>query len=153
MPPGILSQNAYGKSQVRLTKVTRRPDVHELKELSVDIQLEGAFQASYTDGDNSKIIATDTMKNTVYAVARTPPLPDIESFARPLGRHFVDRNAHVDAATVLVSEHPWHRIDVGGKGPPHAFVSGGNEARTTAVRTDRKAGVSIRSGIAGLLVL
>src|SRR4051812_13305466 len=89
-----LSNNSYGKSQVRLTKVTRGEKQHELKELSVAIELEGDFARSYTHGDNSLIVATDTMKNTVYALARSHPIIDIENFGKTLASHFVDNNAH-----------------------------------------------------------
>ncbi len=154
-----LSSNSYGKSSVRLTKVTRKAEVHELKELTVDIELQGAFDRSYTHGDNSSIVATDTMKNTVYALARNHPLPDIESFGQSLAKHFLDNNPHITAAEVHISEHPWQRIQVDGKPHPTAFVGGGSESRTAVVRIDRlKKGsdpfsLTIRSGLAGLLVL
>ncbi len=38
-----LASQSYGKSHVRLTKVTRHPDRHDLAELAVEIILEGAF--------------------------------------------------------------------------------------------------------------
>src|SRR2546423_1728544 len=66
----VLTHNAYGKSQVRLTKVTRHADRHDLADWSVDVQLAGDFAAAYTDGDNRRVVATDTMKNVVYALAR-----------------------------------------------------------------------------------
>jgi urate oxidase len=77
-----ISANSYGKSLVRLTKVTRKKDRHELKEIAVDICLEGAFEEAYTRGDNSMVVPTDTMKNTVYALASKHELADIEGFAR-----------------------------------------------------------------------
>ena len=39
----VLSHDAYGKSQIRLTKVTRHADRHDLKELCIAVQLEGDF--------------------------------------------------------------------------------------------------------------
>src|SRR5439155_1608916 len=66
----VLTHNAYGKSQVRLTKVTRYADRHDLADWCVDVQLAGDFAAAYTDGDNRRVVATDTMKNVVYALAR-----------------------------------------------------------------------------------
>ena len=69
-----LSRNSYGKSHVRLTKVARHGAFHELTEMSVDIELQGDFCRCYTHGDNSSIVATDTMKNTVYALAKKHPL-------------------------------------------------------------------------------
>src|SRR5262249_18293916 len=76
-----LTRNSYGKSAVRLTKVKRLPDRHELVEVEVAIELTGDFADSYLTGDNANVIATDTMKNTVYALAATHPLDSIESFA------------------------------------------------------------------------
>ena len=67
--PTVLVHNAYGKSRVRLTKVQRHPDRHDLFEWSIDVRLTGDFAAAYTAGDNRQVIATDTMKNIVYALA------------------------------------------------------------------------------------
>ena len=60
--------SGYGKSRVRLVKVDRRSERHELKDIQVAIQLEGDFEAVHA-GDNSKCLPTDTMKN----VAATSP--------------------------------------------------------------------------------
>ena len=84
----VLTHHAYGKSQVRLTKVTRHADRHDLKEWCIVIQLEGDFSASYLHGDNSRIVATDTMKNTVYALARKHALTALERFGQTLATHF-----------------------------------------------------------------
>ena len=65
-----LVHNAYGKSQVRLTKVQRPADRHDLIDWSIDVRLEGDFAAAFTEGDNQQVVPTDTMKNVVYALAR-----------------------------------------------------------------------------------
>jgi len=83
-----LAWNRYGKSRVRLVKVRRARDAHDIVDLTVDVQLEGAFDAVYVDGDNGPCLATDTMKNTVYAIARTHPIEHVESFASRLAEHF-----------------------------------------------------------------
>ena len=44
-PASILSGNSYGKSNVRLFKLLRRRDRHEVKDLTVAVRLEGAFEA------------------------------------------------------------------------------------------------------------
>ena len=88
--PTVLVHNAYGKSRVRLTKVQRQPDRHDLFEWSIDVRLTGDFAAAYTAGDNRQIIATDTMKNIVYALAADQTLTSPEAFAIVLGRHFLD---------------------------------------------------------------
>ncbi len=150
--PAVLTQNSYGKSSVRLTRVARLPDRHEIRDLTVDIRLEGEFEASYTLGDNSRIIATDTMKNVVYALAQGRPLEGIEDFGATLARHFVEAYPHVRSATVGLAEHPWRRIAVDGRDHPHAFVCGGSESRTATI-TRGPDGTRFESGLEGLMVL
>lgn len=151
--PNTLAHNAYGKSNVRLTKVTRHPDGrHDLLEVSVDVELHGAFDASYTRGDNSAVVATDTMKNTVYALAKQHTFASIEQFGQLLASHFVANNKHVARATVSLSETPFQRIAVDGKPHPHAFAGGGSERRTATVVVTRES-TTISSGVDGLLVL
>src|SRR5213594_4749071 len=71
-----LSSNSYGKSAVRLFKVVRSSagGRHEIRDLTVDVALSGQFAAAHVEGDNSAILPTDTMKNTVYAKAREHPI-------------------------------------------------------------------------------
>jgi urate oxidase len=148
----ILSHNAYGKSRVRLTKVTRQADRHDLKELTIDIRLEGDFADSYTHGDNSRIIATDSMKNTVYVLAREHPLTDLESFGQHLTDFFLTHYPHVTSAQARLVEQPWRRITVAGQGHPHAFLGGGSEQRTCTVAATRRER-RVESGLDNLLIL
>src|SRR5215510_2059270 len=120
MPHKVWTQS-YGKSRVRVTKVFRERPVHEISELSVDIELDGDFDAAYTRGDNSRVIPTDTMKNTVYAFARELDVRQLETFAWTLGSHFIEDFDHVAQAMVKITETPWQRINVGGGEHPHAF--------------------------------
>jgi urate oxidase len=148
----VLSENQYGKSRVRLVKVERHGSRHEMMDISVDILLSGDFAPAYTDGDNSMVLPTDTMKNTVYALARRQPLGEIEEFAQRLAEHFLSRNAQVSRAGIAISQNNWSRIPVGGREHDHAFVRAGEERRTAVVQQDR-AGISIKSGLADLVVL
>jgi urate oxidase len=93
--------NAYGKSAIRLVKVVRGETPQRVRDLTVAIALEGDFDASYSAGDNSGVIATDTMKNTVYALAGEHLTGSIESFGLVLGRHFL-----AEPQVELVMDHP-----------------------------------------------
>ena len=126
----VLSSNAYGKSDVRLTKVVRRGAVHELMEFSVDMQLHGDFAASYTAGDNSMLIATDSMKNTVYVLAKEHDFDGPEAFAVLLAEHFTATYPQVTSARVTIRESAWARIGVDGKPHDHSFVNSGRELHT-----------------------
>jgi urate oxidase len=151
--PNVLAHNAYGKSNVRLTKVTRHSDGrHDLLEVSVDIELQGDFARSYMHGDNSPLVATDTMKNTVYALAKQHTFESIETFGQLLATHFVANNKQVTQAVVTLSESPFERIVVDGKPHEHSFVGGGSE-RCIATVTVTRQRTQICSGIDGLLIL
>ena len=147
-----LARQVYGKSSVRLTKVTRRADRHDLIELVIDISLEGDFAESYLAGDNRRVIPTDTMKNTVYALAADHPLADPESFGLRLAAHFLDHFSHVAAATITVKQAPWQRIEAAGARHRHSFIGAGPERRTCTVRQSREH-VTVESGLIGLPLL
>jgi urate oxidase len=137
---------------VRLVKVERDGARHNLTDLNLDIQLRGDFTASYERGDNRLVLPTDTMKNTVYALARREPVGEIEEFGLRLAGHFLSRNAHVTGACITISQNGWTRISVGGRAHDHAFLQAGAEKRTAVVERDRS-GARVRSGISDLVIL
>jgi urate oxidase len=149
--PVVLTHNAYGKSRVRLTKVERHADRHDLFEWSIDVRLTGEFAAAYTAGDNRQVIATDTMKNVAYALAADAPLGSPEAFALVLGRHFLTY-AQVDSAVLRIEVEPWVRAQIDGRPHPHTFLSAGGGRRTCTVAASR-AGEQVSAGLADLLVL
>jgi urate oxidase len=138
--------NGYGKSAVRLVTVRRGPDVHTLKDVTIAIRLEGDFDSAYTDGDNSRVLPTDTMKNTVYALAADHPVEDIESFGLLLSEHFLRESLPAASARIELTEHLWERLD------PHAFRRAGSEVRTAMVARTRD-GVQVTAGIENLVVM
>lgn len=151
----VLRDAGYGKSEVRLVKVSRGTGGHELLDLTVDVGLEGDFQAAYIEGDNAGLLATDTMRNAVYALAQQHPIDDIESFGCVLVEHFLAAGPSVARACVHLVEHPWARLEIGGRPHEHAFQrgSGGNRVATVAGTGSGVGGVQIQSGIDDLLVL
>lgn len=144
--------NRYGKTRVRMVKVLRHGERHELRDITAHITLEGDFVRSYTEADNSIVLPTDTMKNTVYALGKDHPLDTVESFALHLGRHFVETVPHVAAATVRIEQTGWGRIEVGGKAHPHSFVRQSNEKAMCEVVV-RRDGATVESGIDDLVIL
>ena len=140
--------NSYGKSAIRLVKVDRDRSPHRVRDLTIAIALEGDFAASYRDGDNSAVIATDTMKNTAYALAGEHLTGSIEDFAIVLGRHFLEAEAEVARVRVTIAEHGWRPIG----DAADAFTREGSETRTAVVAVGRD-GVAVESGIADLSVM
>jgi urate oxidase len=152
MPHATLSGTSYGKSRIRLVRLTRHDDRHELSDFTVAVAFQGSYDTSYTDGDNRDVLPTDTMKNTVYALAATHGVGEPEAFGTLLGRHFIERNPKLTRVAVDLIDHAWGRITVGGREHGHAFVRRGPDTRTARVVTDRDR-VSITAGIADLLIM
>jgi len=146
-----LTWNRYGKSRIRLVKVRRAADPHAIVDLTLDVQLEGAFDAVYMDGDNRSCLATDTMKNTVYAFARRDPIDSVESFAIRLADHFA-ATPTVSRVTISIVEHRWSAIAAKSDAYPHAFVRLGSGDWTATVTRD-PAGLDVVSGLENLVVL
>jgi urate oxidase len=75
-----LVSNRYGKGKVRVMRVDRGGDRHEVREIEINIMVEGDFAEAYTNADNSRLLSTDTMKNVVNVVARAQLGLDKELF-------------------------------------------------------------------------
>jgi urate oxidase len=148
----MLVESAYGKSRVRLVQLTRRDDRHELCDLTVAIRFQGQYDESYTAGDNAGVLPTDTMKNTVYALAAAGAVAQPEAFGLALSRHFLARNPRLDQVGIDVTERRWTRISVDGQDDPHAFVGQGPDTRTAHVTGSREE-TRLSAGITDLLIL
>lgn len=146
-----LAANRYGKAAIRIVRVGRDQTPHRLRDLTVAIALEGEFAAAHTDGDNSLVVATDTMKNTAYAFAAEHLTGAVEAYATVLARHFLEFD-QVDRATVNVREHAWHPVDVAGAPAPDAFMRSGEGTRVATVSATR-GDLTVEAGIEDLVVM
>jgi urate oxidase len=149
----LLGENRYGKSRVRLLRVKREHEVHELREWTLEILLEGDFQTCFTEGDNSKILPTDTMKNTIYSLARSSPAASMEEFAKELIDFLLQRNPQVSHGEVTVSERAWEHVSVAGKPHPTTFVQSSAERQTTQVERAQGGKFSVFSGLENLILM
>ncbi len=147
-----LIDNRYGKSRVRLLHAERDGGRHMVRDFTVDIQLEGDYEAAYALGDNRAVLPTDTMKNTVYALAGEAAPGEPEAFGLRLARHFLRHNAEALAARVTLRERPWRRLHVGDQPHNHAFEREAGGERIAAVRCTRQES-RVESGLDGLVVL
>jgi urate oxidase len=147
-----LGENNYGKQRVRILQLTRHTDRHDITELTLGIRLEGDFEAAHSQGDNRKVLPTDTMKNTVYALAKLHPIKSPEEFCIRLGDHFLARNPQGSRARIEAAQTLWTRLAVGRKPHPHTFNNSGREKRTAAL-TATRGEKTLHAGIEGLAVL
>ena len=147
-----LTASTHGKSRVRFSKILRprqRPpaeETHRFLEASVDVLLEGGADRAYTHGDNGGVVATDTIKNTVFALAKDTDFGDLPTLARALCPHFLAQYPHLEKATVRMSGHTWHRLG----GCPHAFTGSDTESREVEAVAARGRPLRLTDGLGGL---
>ncbi|QRV89743.1 uricase [Ceratobasidium sp. AG-Ba] len=154
-----LTAARYGKDKVRVFRIVRDGDKHSVVEYIVRALLEGDIATSYTQADNSVVVATDSIKNTCYVIAKTSPhVLSPELYALHLGTHFVTKYPHIHKAFIDVEQLKWTRIDVEGTPHKHSFVRDGEEKIVVKVEVDATAGkdnisATVGSGVKDLLVL
>lgn len=142
----VLGANRYGKAETRLVRVTRGGGTHSLADLNVSISLSGDLAATHLTGDNTGVLPTDTMKNTVYAFAKEHGVGEPEEFALLLARHFVATQPQVHAARVSIEAFTWKRLG------PHSFQRSTDYTRLVEVACSAGA-AQVVSGISGLVLL
>jgi urate oxidase len=147
-----LTNFTYGKGLVRVMRVNRESPRHEVRELSVQVMLEGEFAASFTSSDNSKVIATDSIKNIVNILARRYPSLENEVFVERIAAYFLETYTQVSAVTITTSETKWARLNVGGTPHDHAFARDANGAPSVELKATRQ-GTHLTSGICGYIFL
>jgi urate oxidase len=147
----LLGPNQYGKAEVRLVRVDRDTPTHVLHDLNVSTQLRGDFDAAYTAGDNAHVHATDTQKNTVYALAHTHGVTSPEQFLLLLADHW-RAQPHVTGTQMTAEQYAWERVGAGTPGAGHSFARSGREVRTAVVQTDGEE-TFVLGGLTGLTLL
>ena len=156
-----LVHHRYGKGEVRVMRVHRDGERHEVRELTLRVMAEGDFARTYTHADNSNSVSTDTIKNVVNVVARENLALDGELFCQAVAGKLL--SSYPQIASVVVSGHQtkWQRLSFDDRPHPHSFVLDANgkpfcEARTTRAATSFTSGIdgytfmkSTQSGWAG----
>jgi urate oxidase len=142
----VLGPNQYGKAEVRLVRVDRSGESHDLRDLTVGVTVAGDFDRTHVTGDNTGVLPTDSQKNTVYAFAAEHGVGQLEEFGLRLARHFVDSQPRIHRARVSIEEHGWDRRG------PHSFQRSGAETRTATVTADADAAWVV-SGLTDLVLL
>lgn len=148
-----LGANRYGKSGVRLSRITRVGERHEFQEWTVQVLLHGDFEGSFTAADNSSLLPTDTLKNTVYSMARDSLSATIEEFAMELGDYLLRHNRQVSKTVIKIAERSWERLSVDGELEATTFKLGGPQVETVNAERAREGEWSLTSGTDGLTIL
>lgn len=148
-----LVQNRYGKHRVRVLRVIKDTPEHEICELEVDLLLAGDLNASYLSDDNTSIVPTDTVKNTIHALAHDDLGTCRTRFAIMLGEHFLTKYAHLQKVWVEARERRWGRMPVEGGAHEHCFVAELNGQWFTRCEFERGMAPVLRAGVREHLIM
>ncbi|QBM90736.1 urate oxidase [Metschnikowia aff. pulcherrima] len=153
----VLLDSSYGKGNVKFLKVKKdqqNPQVQDVLEANCQVLLKGNFDVSYTKADNSPVVPTDTVKNTILVEAKTTDVWPIERFAAHLAKHFTEKYSHVLGVDIKIVQSRWTKFAVNGKLHDHSFRNEGPETRRTHLQYCKKSGnLTITSAIKDLTVL
>lgn len=148
-----LEFNHYGKHAVRVLRVKKDGPVHEVAEWEANALLEGDLAGSYLSEDNSSVVPTDTVRNTVLALAHDLESATRDGFAQALAGHFISKYGHLTAADVEVREKLWTRMAPFGRPHRHSFVRDSNGQPFSIVRAERGQPFRRSAGIRGFVIM
>ncbi|XP_053324930.1 uricase-like [Spea bombifrons] len=146
-------RTGYGKDKVKVLQIRRSGKQHFIKEIEASVQLSLKSKKDYLYGDNSDIIPTDTIKNTVYALAKIKGIKTVEDFSVEICNHFLTSFGHVASVRVYIEEAPWKRLEKDGQRHVHAFLYSPEGVRTCEVEQKTGGRPVISSGIKELRIL
>ncbi|XP_008569847.1 PREDICTED: uricase [Galeopterus variegatus] len=146
-------RTGYGKEMVKVLHIQRDGIYHSIKEVVTSVQLTLSSKKDYQFGDNSDVIPTDTIKNTVNVLAKFKGIESIEVFALNICEHFLSSFNHVIRAQVYVEEVPWKRFEKNGVEHIHAFILTPTGTHFCEVEQMRSGPPIIHSGIKDLKVM
>ena len=147
-----LTTHSYGATQIRLLRVTRRGDRHDLRDLTISVTVEGEVADAFTKGDNEMLLPADSLRNTVNAIARDESLAEIEELGVALARHFMEHQPQFTRVRIELSEHPWTRLPVAGRAQGQAFTASNGERRTATV-TSNGTQMSVTAGLQDFAIM
>src|SRR5471030_2890118 len=142
-----LIKNRYGKGRVRVMRIHRDGDRHEVSQLTIKAMIEGDFARAYTHANNSTSVSTDTIKNVVNIVARQNTGLSTEEFCQVLAKKYLDTYPQVVSVNVTAHETKWSRLSFGGKPHPHSFVLDANGKPFVEVVQARGGSPTLMSGV------
>lgn len=147
-----LSGHSYGACQIRLLRITRRGDRDDLRDLEIGVTVEGEIAEAFTKGDNELLLPADTLRNTVYAIARDVTRIEVEQIGLALAEHFMEHQPQFTRVRIDMAERPWTRVPIAGRAQGQAFTGTAGERRTASITSNGRQ-VAVVAGIADLGIM
>jgi urate oxidase len=139
----------YGKGDVTAYRLTRQGHT-DVFGANVLILIYGdAFWPTYTTGDNSSLVATDSMKNFIQRETLNFSGNDLESYCRFLAQKFMDTYPQVEGAQVTATDVPYSALN----NSTVTFAPAGPDRAWSRIEIARTEISETRSGIKGFKLL
>jgi urate oxidase len=140
----------YGKGDVIAYRLRREGADRGVFGANVKMLVYGdAFWPTYTTGDNSSLIATDSMKNFIQRETLNFAGDDLESYCEFLAKKFLGLYPQVAGVQLTASEIPYASLP----GTTVAYAPGGPDRAYARLELTRESVVEARSGIEGFRLL
>lgn len=99
----------FGVKRIPESNFTERNNV--IFGMNITVSLRGErFLSSYTEGDNSLVIATDSMKNFIQKHAADYDGSTMEGFIEFVGKRFLDKYDHIESVEMTAQEMPFDPV-------------------------------------------
>jgi urate oxidase / 2-oxo-4-hydroxy-4-carboxy-5-ureidoimidazoline decarboxylase len=135
----------YGKEAV---SVYRTDGVSSLFAAEIGMTVRGeAFVPSYTEGDNTLVVATDSMKNFIQMTALEYGEASLEGFLELLARRFLETYGHVERIELTAREAPFARRS------EQSFQQVGGDYAVAELALERDGTLTHRSGREGIRLM
>jgi urate oxidase len=145
------SAEQHGVKGVRVLRSSQHGDRYEIRDLTVDIAIEGGL-AGVEDGTTDGILSAQTLSNAVNALAGRHGGGEPEEFALALSHHFSLEHDWIERVRVDVRALDWGRLDIEGRPVGAAFRRSGDERTAHVTRVGTKS-VVVEAGIARVPLL
>jgi len=151
---GGWKRNYYGKGDVIVYRLKRDRKTADGSSPVFGANLKmlvygDAFWPTYTTGDNTGLIATDSMKNFMQRETLNYAGADLEDCCRFMGAKFLATYPQVEGVQVSAVEIPYQPV----AGCGVAFAPSGPERATARIELSRAGTVELTSGIVGFKLL
>jgi urate oxidase/2-oxo-4-hydroxy-4-carboxy-5-ureidoimidazoline decarboxylase len=140
-------RNYYGKGDVIVYRLNRdgRAPAGQSPVFGANVLMltyGDAFWPTYTTGDNTGLVATDSMKNFIQRETLNFSGDDLAVFSRFLGSRFLGKYPQADGVQVSCVEIPYR-----GDGDAVAFAPAGPERATARVELGRRGVIEAVAGV------
>ena len=147
-------RNYYGKGDVIVYRLDRHAEGERFEVFGANVLMlvyGDAFWPTYTTGDNTGLVATDSMKNFIQLETQNFEGSDLEAYCRFLASKFLGLYPQVEGIQVSAVEIPYQRA----VGHPRSvtFEPSGQERSTARIELSRAGIVEVVSGFRGFRLL